>query len=125
MLMSQLINYRIIEAGLKALTDQAHECVVAQEQGKPIPCGLSEMDLTLVELLIAMMNDTQANKGWCANELGKSVSSFEKYVASGKIPDGIHDQFGHEKKWNKALIRFFANKKAFVKREAKKYGISL
>lgn len=123
--MSQLINYRIVEAGLRALSDQVHESVVAQEQGKPIPCGLSETDLTLVELLIAMMNDTQANKGWCANELGKSVSSFEKYVASGKIPDGIHDQFGHEKKWNKALIRFFANKKAFIRKEAKKYGISL
>lgn len=123
--MSQLINYRIIEAGLRSLADKAKESAEAQEQGKPIPCGLSETDLTLIELLIAMMNDTQANKGWCANELGKSVSSFEKYVASGKIPDGIHDQFGHEKKWNKALIRFFANKKAFVRREAKKYGISL
>lgn len=123
--MSQLINYRIVEAGLRALADKTHECVVAQEQGKPIPCGLSEMDLELVELLVAMMNDTQANKGWCANELGKSVSSFEKYVASGKIPDGIHDQFGHEKKWNKSLIRFFANKKAFIRKQAKKYGISL
>ena len=125
MLMSQLVNYRIIEAGLRALADKVHESVVAQEQGKPIPCGLSETDLELVELFVAMLNDTQANKGWCANELGKSVSSFEKYVASGKIPEGIHDQFGHEKKWNKSLIRFFANKKAFIRKQAKKYGISL
>lgn len=123
--MSQLVNYRIIEAGLRALADKVHESVVAQEQGKPIPCGLSETDLELVELFVAMLNDTQANKGWCANELGKSVSSFEKYVASGKIPEGIHDQFGHEKKWNKSLIRFFANKKAFIRKQAKKYGISL
>lgn len=123
--MSQLVNYRIIEAGLRALADKAKESAEAQEQGKPIPCGLSETDLELVELFVAMLNDTQANKGWCANELGKSVSSFEKYVASGKIPDGIHDQFGHEKKWNKSLIRFFANKKAFFRKQAKKYGISL
>lgn len=123
--MSQLVNYRIIEAGLRALADKVHESVVAQEEGKPIPCGLSETDLDLLTLVTAMMNDTQANKGWCAHELGKSVSSFDKYVASGKIPDGIHDQFGHEKKWNKSLIRFFANKKAFIRREAKKYGISI
>ena len=115
--MSQLVNYRIIEAGLRALADKAKESAEAQEQGKPIPCGLSETDLELVELFVAMLNDTQANKGWCANELGKSVSSFEKYVASGKIPDGIHDQFGHEKKWNKSLIRFFANKKAFFRKQ--------
>ena len=61
-----------------------------------------------------MMNDTQANKGWCAHEMGKSISSFEKYVHDGKIPEGIHDQFGHEKKWNKSLIRYFANKKAHI-----------
>lgn len=95
--MSQLVNYRIIEAGLRALADKAHESAVAQEEGKPIPCGLSEGDLELVALLTAMMNDTQANKGWCAHEMGKSISSFEKYVHDGKIPEGIHDQFGHEK----------------------------
>ena len=123
--MSQLVNYRIIEAGLRVLADKAHESAVAQEEGKPIPCGLSEGHLELVELPTAMMNDTQANKGWCANEMGKSISSFEKYVHDGKIPEGIHDQFGHEKKWNKSLIRFFANKKAFFRKQAKKYGINI
>ena len=121
--MSQLVNYRIIEAGLRVLADKAHESAVAQEEGKPIPCGLSEGEL--VALLTAMMNDTQANKGWCAHEMGKSISSFEKYVHDGKIPEGIHDQFGHEKKWNKSLIRFFANKKAFFRKQAKKYGINI
>lgn len=125
MLMSQLVNYRIIEAGLRVLADKAHESAVAQEEGKPIPCGLSEGDLELVALLTTMMNDTQANKGWCAHEMGKSISSFEKYVHDGKIPEGIHDQFGHEKKWNKSLIRFFANKKAFFRKQAKKYGINI
>lgn len=95
--MSQLVNYSIIEAGLRALADKAHESAVAQAEGKPIPCGLSEGDMELVALLTAMMNDTQANKGWCAHEMGKSISSFEKYVHDGKIPEGIHDQFGHEK----------------------------
>ena len=99
--MSQLVNYSIIEAGLRALADKAHESAVAQAEGKPIPCGLSEGDMELVALLTAMMNDTQANKGWCAHEMGKSISSFEKYVHDGKIPEGIHDQFVHEKKWNK------------------------
>lgn len=125
MLMSQLVNYRIIEAGLRVLADKAHESAVAQEEGKPIPCGLSEGYLELVALLTAMMNDTQANKGWCAHEMGKSISSFEKYVHDGKIPEGIHDQFGHEKKWNKSLIRFFANKKAFFRKQAKKYSINI
>ena len=37
----------------------------------------------------------------------------------------IHDQFGHEKKWNKSLIRFFANKKSFFRKQARKYGISI
>lgn len=114
--MSQLVNYSIIEAGLRALADKAHESAVAQAEGKPIPCGLSEGDMELVALLTAMMNDTQANKGRCAHEMGKSISSFEKYVHDGKIPEGIHDQFGHEKKWNKSLIRYFANKKAFMMR---------
>lgn len=91
----------------------------------PIPCGLSEGDMELVALLTAMMNDTQANKGWCAHEMGKSISSFEKYVHDGKIPEGIHDQFGHEKKWNKSLIRYFANKKAFFRKLSRKYGINL
>lgn len=81
--------------------------------------------MELVALLTAMLNDTQANKGWCAHEMGKSISSFEKYVHDGKIPEGIHDQFGHEKKWNKSLIRFFANKKAFFRKQARKYGISI
>ena len=103
----------------------AHESAVAQAEGKPIPCGLSEGDLELVALLTAMMNDTQANKGWCAHEMGKSISSFEKYVHDGKIPEGIHDQFGHEKKWNKSLIRYFSNKKAFFRKQARKYGINL
>lgn len=98
---------------------------VAQAEGKPIPCGLSEGDMELVALLTAMMNDTQANKGWCAHEMGKSISSFEKYVHDGKIPEGIHDQFGHEKKWNKSLIRYFANKKAFFRKLSRKYGINL
>ena len=40
--MSQLVNYSIIEAGLRALADKAHESAVAQAEGKPIPCGLSE-----------------------------------------------------------------------------------
>lgn len=84
--MSQLVNYSIIEAGLRALADKAHESAVAQAEGKPIPCGLSEGDMELVALLTAMMNDTQANKGWCAHEMGKSISSFEKYVHDGKIP---------------------------------------
>ena len=75
--MSQLVNYSIIEAGLRALADKAHESAVAQAEGKPIPCGLSEGDMELVALLTAMMNDTQANKGWCAHEMGKSISSFE------------------------------------------------
>lgn len=83
--MSQLVNYSIIEAGLRALADKAHESAVAQAEGKPIPCGLSEGDMELVALLTAMMNDTQANKGWCAHEMGKSISSFEKYVHDGKI----------------------------------------
>ena len=60
MLMSQLVNYRIIEAGLRVLADKAHESAVAQEEGKPIPCGLSEGDLELVALLTAMMNDTHS-----------------------------------------------------------------
>lgn len=58
--MSQLVNYSIIEAGLRALADKAHESAVAQAEGKPIPCGLSENDMELVALLTAMMNDTQA-----------------------------------------------------------------
>ena len=66
--MSQLVNYSIIEAGLRALADKAHESAVAQAEGKPIPCGLSEGDMELVALLTAMMNDTQANKGWCAQK---------------------------------------------------------
>ena len=121
----KLVNYSIIEAGLRALADKAHESAVAQAEGKPIPCGLSEGDMELVALLTAMMNDTQANKGWCAHEMGKSISSFEKYVHDGKIPEGIHDQFGHEKKWNKSLIRYFANKKAFFRKLSRKYGINL
>lgn len=92
MLMSQLVNYSIIEAGLRALADKAHESAVAQAEGKPIPCGLSEGDMELVALLTAMMNDTQANKGWCAHEMGKSISSFEKYVHDGSIINTI----GHE-----------------------------
>lgn len=56
--MSQLVNYSIIEAGLRALADKAHESAVAQAEGKPIPCGLSENDMELVALLTAMMNDT-------------------------------------------------------------------
>lgn len=90
--MSQLVNYSIIEAGLRALADKAHESAVAQAEGKPIPCGLSEGDMELVALLTAMMNDTQANKGWCAHEMGKSISSFEKYVHDGSIINTI----GHE-----------------------------
>ena len=86
---------------------------------------MSEGDLELVALLTAMMNDTQANKGWCAHEMGKSISSFEKYVHDGKIPEGIHDQFGHEKKWNKSLIRYFANKKAFFRKLSRKYGLNI
>lgn len=34
--MSQLVNYSIIEAGLRALADKAHESAVAQAEGKPI-----------------------------------------------------------------------------------------
>ena len=99
--MSQLVNYRIIEAGLRVLADKAHESAVAQEEGKPIPCGLSEGDLELVALLTAMMNDTQANKGWCAYEMGKSISSFEKYVHDGKIPEGIIQMVAeHQNKGN-------------------------
>lgn len=33
--MSQLVNYSIIEAGLRALADKAHESAVAQAEGKP------------------------------------------------------------------------------------------
>ena len=55
--MSQLVNYRIIEAGLRALADKAHESAVAQEEGKPIPCGLSEGDLELVALLTASKHE--------------------------------------------------------------------
>lgn len=51
MLMSQLVNYSIIEAGLRALADKAHESAVAQAEGKPIPCGLSENDMELVDML--------------------------------------------------------------------------
>ena len=123
--MPQVLTYRILKEGLRVLADKSHEQTGEQEEGKPIPCGLSEGDLELVALLTAMMNDTQANKGWCAHEMGKSISSFEKYVHDGKIPEGIHDQFGHEKKWNKSLIRFFANKKAFFRKQAKKYGINI
>lgn len=50
-----------------------------------------------------------------------SVSQFY----DSKIPEGIHDQFGHEKKWNKSLIRYFANKKAFFRKLSRKYGINL
>lgn len=56
--MSQLVNYSIIEAGLRALADKAHESAVAQAEGKSIPCGLSEGDMELVALLTAMMNGT-------------------------------------------------------------------
>lgn len=31
--MSQLVNYSIIEAGLRALADKAHESAVAQAEG--------------------------------------------------------------------------------------------
>lgn len=84
--MSQLVNYSIIEAGLRALADKAHESAVAQAEGKPIPCGLSENDMELVALLTAMMNDTQANKGWCAHEMGslslplRSMFTMERYL---------------------------------------------
>ena len=83
--MSQLVNYSIIEAGLRALADKAHESAVAQAEGKPIPCGLSENDMELVALLTAMMNDTQANKGWCANEMGKSIASTGVVVNTNNV----------------------------------------
>lgn len=84
--MSQLVNYSIIEAGLRALADKAHESAVAQAEGKPIPCGLSEGDMELVALLTAMMNDTQANKGWCAHEMGKSISSLKSMFTMARYP---------------------------------------
>lgn len=34
--MSQLVNYSIIEAGLRALADKAHESAVAQAEGNLI-----------------------------------------------------------------------------------------
>ena len=58
--MSQLVNYSIIEAGLRALADKAHESAVAQAEGKPIPCGLSEGDMELVALLTAMSTEVDA-----------------------------------------------------------------
>lgn len=93
--MSQLVNYSIIEAGLRALADKAHESAVAQAEGKPIPCGLSEGDMELVALLTAMMNDTQANKGWCAHKWAslshplKSMFTMARYPKASMTSSGM------------------------------------
>lgn len=73
--MSQLVNYSIIEAGLRALADKAHESAVAQAEGKPIPCGLSEGDMELVALLTAMMYMWRIWRGQTSTSLPSRMRS--------------------------------------------------
>lgn len=93
--MSQLVNYSIIEAGLRALADKAHESAVAQAEGKPIPCGLSENDMELVALLTAMLNDTQANKDGAPTKWGslslplKSMFTMARYQKASMTSSGM------------------------------------
>lgn len=93
--MSQLVNYSIIEAGLRALADKAHESAVAQAEGKPIPCGLSENDMELVALLTAMLNDTQANKAGVPTKWGnqshplRSMYTMARYLKASTTSSGM------------------------------------
>lgn len=116
-------EYRIVAASLRTLADKAEAEAKAIESGEPRSCGIKGVDLELMLLQLAMLNDGTINKGMVAEILGKSPRMVEKYVADGTIPQGMEEKHGHAQRWSRALIEYIANKKRFLRKQAKKYGI--
>lgn len=123
--MSMLVSseYRIVAASLRTLADQAEAEANAIDNGEPRSCGIKGVDMELMVLQLAMLNDGTINKGMVAEILGKSPRMVEKYVADGTIPQGMEEKHGHAQRWNRALIEYIANKKRFFRKQAKKYGL--
>lgn len=116
-------EYRIVAAALRALADKAEKEADAIEQGKPGTCGLKAVDIELMLLQSTMLNEGTINKGTVADILGKSTKSVEKYIEDGIIPHGMEEKHSHSHRWSRAMIEFIASKKAYVKRQARKYGL--
>lgn len=116
-------QYRIIAASLECLAREAREEADAIDKGLPRKCGLSGLDLEILLLQATMLHDGTINKGMVAEILGKSQKSVEAYIADGKLPEGMEEKYSHSKRWSKAMIEFIANKKAYIHKQAKKFGI--
>lgn len=123
MSMLESSEYRIVAASLRTLADQAEAEANAIDNGEPRSCGIKGVDMELMVLQLAMLNDGTINKGMVAEILGKSPRMVEKYVADGTIPQGMEEKHGHAQRWNCALIEYIANKKRFFRKQAKKYGL--
>lgn len=121
--MLEASEYRIVAASLRTLADKAEAEAQAIEEGKPRSCGIKGVDLELMLLQLAMLNDGTINKGMVAEILGKSPRMVEKYVADGTIPSGMEEKYTHAHRWSRALIEYIANKKRFLRKQAKKYGL--
>jgi hypothetical protein len=116
-------QYRIIAASLESLAREARREADAIDNGLPRECGISGLDLELLLLQATMMHDGTINKGMVAEILGKSVKSVELYIANGKLPEGIEEKHGHGKRWSRAMVEYIANKKAYIRKQAKRFGI--
>lgn len=116
-------EYRIVAASLRTLADKAEIEAQAIDEGKPRSCGIKGVDLELMLLQLAILNDGTINKGMVAEILGKSPRVVERYVANGTIPSGVEEKYTHTQRWSRAMIEFIANKKRFLRKQAKKYGL--
>ena len=123
MSMLESSEYRIVAASLRTLADQAEAEANAIDNGEPRSCGIKGVDMELMVLQLAMLNDGTINKGMVAEILGKSPRMVEKYVADGTIPQGMEEKHGHAQRWNRALIEYLANQKRFIRKKAKQYGL--
>lgn len=107
----RLLSYRLLGNVLRSLSDSCFRAAEQQENGEAVTaCGMSSDDLDEVYQQVQWMLDGKMNKYEASRKLNCSISTFDRLVAAGTLPEGQSRAGSHEKLWEKSVIMAFKNR---------------
>lgn len=104
----RLLSYRFLGTVLRSLSDCCFRAAEQEERGERVTaCGMSTEELDDIYNQVQWMLDGKVNKHEACKILRCSISTFDRHVSSGLLPEGQSRVGGHEKYWDKGDIMAF------------------
>lgn len=107
----RLSSYRLLGTVLRSLADNCFRAAEQEERGEVVTmCGMTSEELDDVYNEVQWMLEGKLTKFECARKLNCSISTFDRLVVCGAIPEGQSRAGSHEKFWNKRDIMAYKNR---------------